>query len=501
MTAPAFDDSSYEYELHPALRHGDPFRSALHQAFRPRILESAAETESPTVPRQFGTYMAIARPELSWTAKHFQLMQRTLDRVTAGELRRVFFQIAIRHGKTEHNSIGYSTYRLEDDPRFRWLIASYNQRQADKLSREIRKLARARKVLISDDRDTASEWETAAGGGCRAVGAGTGVASVNADGIIIDDPIGSRDDAESQAKRDQVWDWITNDLLARCEPHTIVLMSMSRWHKDDPAGRILDGRAGNWEFIDLPGRGEPNDPLGRKVGEPLWPQFRGEEWLDEKRAELGEYGFASLIQGRPRPREGGMFKWAWWDIIDETPAVGRLVRYWDLAGTEPKGGKHDPDYTSGALECRMSDNRTAIVDVTRFRKSIAQRDAELEQICRDDLQNYRGRQIEWWIETEAGIAGEDRTKELVRRLQARGMTVHTEHPTGSKILRAEPLASAAEAKNVVLVRNDDWNDQFRAQAADFPNGTHDDDIDAASGAYSKLSEPEGGEYGSSTYSY
>ncbi len=77
------------------------------------------------------------------------------------------------------------------------------------------------------------------------------------------------------------------------------------------------------------------------------------------------------------------------------------------------------------------------------------------------------------------------------------MTVHTEHPTGSKILRAEPLASAAEAKNVVLVKGD-WNDSFRAQAADFPNGTHDDDIDSASGAYAKISESDGGDWGSSS---
>src|SRR5690606_27799432 len=109
----------------------------------------------------------------------------------------------------------------------------YNQRQAEKFSREIRKLARARGIALSKDRDTAGEWETAAGGGVRAVGAGAGVAGVNADLILIDDPIGSRDEAESAAHRDRVWDWITSDLLARAEPHTAVLFTMSRWHQDD----------------------------------------------------------------------------------------------------------------------------------------------------------------------------------------------------------------------------------------------------------------------------
>lgn len=435
----------------------------------------------------FGKWMAVARPEYEWTAPHFQAMQERLDAVTAGTLRRVYFQVPIRHGKTEHNTIGYGTYRLERDPKVRVLVCSYNEKRAQKFSREIRRLARGRGVALSAERDAAGEWETAAGGGVQAVGAGAGVASVNADLILIDDPIGSRDDAESQAKRDQVWDWLTNDILARCEPQTAVVMTMSRWHSDDPAGRLRDQQSARWDMLDLPAEAEKDDPLGRAEGGPLWPELRGVDWLAEKREELGAYGFASLLQGRPRPREGGMFKWSWWQLLDSVPATGQMIRYWDLAGTEPKGKGHDPDFSAGALLCRLPDQRTAIVDVTRFRKSINARDVELEGVCRNDLANYRGR-VRWWIETEAGIAGEERTATLVRRLQALGMAVSTEHPTGKKIHRAEPLASKAEAGNVVLCPGD-WRDAFRAEAADFPNGKHDDQIDAAAGADAKLSVP------------
>lgn len=443
-----------------------------------------ASPRATATPDHYAEWIAAARPGFQWTARHFREMQDRLDAVTAGTLRRVFFQIPIRHGKTEHNTIGYGAYRLERQPSTRLLVGSYNQAQANKFSREIKRLAKARGVAISTTRDATEEWETAAGGGVRAVGAGAGVASVNADVILIDDPIGSRDDAESQAKRDQVWDWITNDLLARCEPHTAVLFTMSRWHTDDPAGRLRDGQAGTWHVLDLPARAEAKDALGRAEGEPLWPELRNDAWLDEKRQELTEYGFASLLQGRPRPREGGMFKWTWWQQIDVVPAVGPMIRYWDLAGTEPKGRGHDPDYSAGALACRTPDQRTVLVDVARDRKSIAARDAWLEELARADRATYGGR-VRWWIETEAGIAGKDRTVQLVRRLQAIGMPVSTEHPTGNKIHRAEPLASMAEAGNVLLGPGA-WRDAFRAEAADFPNGTHDDQIDAAAGAVSKL---------------
>jgi len=415
-------------------------------------------------------------------------MQAKLDAVTDGTIRRMYFQIPVRHGKTEHNTIRYPAYRILHNPKIRVLIGSYNQTKANEFSRDLRRLVRSLGVKMSPDLDAVSQWDTAAGGRVRVVGAGAGVAGVNADLIILDDPVGSRDDAESAPERDRVWDWFTNDILARCEPRTAVVMTMSRWHQDDPAGRLRAQQGARWDILDLPAEAEENDPLGRQVGGLLWPEHRNQDWIDEKKAELGAYAYAAMLQGRPRPREGGMFKWAWWQLLPAIPATGPMVRYWDLAGTEPKHRGHDPDYSAGALACRMQDRRTALVDVTRFRLSIAARDAQLLAIARADLAAYPGRVV-WWIETEAGIAGADRTADLVRSLHALGMSVYTEHPTGKKVHRAEPLASAAEAGNVVLCPGD-WRDAFRDEAANFPQGTHDDQIDAAAGALAKLSMPQ-----------
>ena len=451
----------------------------------------AAATRS-TVPAHYADWLATARADYQWDAPHFRAMQAVIDRVTAGDQRRCYFSIPIRHGKTEHNTIGYAAYRLERDPKTRIIVGSYNQRQADKFSRDIRRLARARGVALSSERDAAGEWETAAGGGVRAVGAGAGLASVNADLIIIDDPIGSREDAESQAHRDRVWDWLTSDVLARAEPHTAVLITMSRWHQDDPAGRLLDRQGGNWHVLDLPARAEPNDPLGRAVGQPLWPEHRGEEWLAEKEVELLPYGFASLLQGRPRPREGGMFKWEWWRDIDALPAGASIVRYWDMAGTRQKSKGHDPDYTAGVAACRTNDGRTIVTHVDRFRVEVAARDAAIVARARADLARYGYGRVTYWIESQAGISGEDATAALLRQVQSVGVTAFAERPTGSKAERARPVASAALAGNVYLYTDEPdgpWRDALKAEAADFPHGNHDDQIDALSGAFAKLSTP------------
>lgn len=474
---------------------------ALHAAVALMDREKGEDGKKVIPSSSYGTWIAEARSEFRWDYPHFLMMQEVLDAVTEQVIKRALFNVALRHGKTEHNTISYAAYRLELDPSTRILLGSYNQRQAYKLSRAIRRLSRLRGVVLSREAEAVGEWETTWGGGLRAVGAGEGVASVNADLILIDDPIGSRDDAESLAKRDQVWDWITNDILARSEPHTQAIFSMPRWHIDDPAGRMLDRQASRWHVVDLPGRAEPEkddgkgnvyvDPLGREVDEVLWPELRGEQWHDDMRVDLGEYGYASLIQGRPRPREGGLFKWDWWKKLDTAPVMRRMIRYWDLAGTKPRGGSHDPDHTAGALLGLMDNECTCIVDMERFRETVAPRDARLLEVCGEDLKKYRGR-VKWWIETETGIQGKERTANIVRKLQILGMPVYTEHPTGSKLSRAEPLASKAEAGNVYLGPGE-WRDPFRVEACDFTGdgSSHDDQIDAASGADAKLSIPAG----------
>jgi hypothetical protein len=114
-----------------------------------------AQVRRDSLPTRYADWLAIARPEHRWDARHFAAMQEILDRVTAGTERRVYFQIPIRHGKSEHNTIGYPVYCLERNPKTRLIVGSYNQRQADKFSREIRRLAKARGVAVSGDRDAA----------------------------------------------------------------------------------------------------------------------------------------------------------------------------------------------------------------------------------------------------------------------------------------------------------------------------------------------------------
>jgi predicted phage terminase large subunit-like protein len=325
------------------------------------------------------------------------------------------------------------------------------------------------------------DWETTAGGGVRAVGVGAGVTGYGADLILIDDPIRSREDAESDLFRERLIEWFHDDLWTRQEPGAAIIQIATRWHEADLAGHLLAEMAAGgerWEYLNLPALAEENDPLGREPGDALCPERYPVEELEAARCVLGSYSFAALYQGRPSPREGGFFKRAWFEIVNAGPVVAERVRYWDKAATDGAG-----DYTAGVLMAKTADGVFFVEDVVKGQWSPGQREAVILQTAERD-RTVRGR-VRIYVEQEPGSGGKESALASVRSLA--GFDIHAETVTGSKEVRAEPFAAQAEAGNVKLVAGP-WTGPFLAELVSFPTGAHDDQIDAASGAFNKLTE-------------
>ena len=162
------------------------------------LVDADASDSAEFVP--YGRWLKEHRPEFRWDYPHFQLMGSRLDEVTLGKLDRYVACIAIRHGKTQFNSVGYIAYRIHQDPTCSIILAMYKKDIALKFSREIRALCRSLGVQMSIESDAAGEWETTSGGGLIAQGR-SGLASRNAKLIVIDDMVGERAEAESPATR------------------------------------------------------------------------------------------------------------------------------------------------------------------------------------------------------------------------------------------------------------------------------------------------------------
>lgn len=183
-----------------------------------------------------------------------------------------------------------------------------------------------------------------------------------------------------------------------------------------------------------------------------------------------------LLRGnwKIRPTAGKVFNRAWLQsrIVDSAPTEANRLRYWDKAGTEGAG-----DYSAGVRIAHAA-GVWYVEHVVRGRWSSHKRNEIMRVVAESD-----GVEVPIVVEQEPGSGGKESAEISVRSLA--GFAVRAEPVTGDKVTRAGPLAAQAEAGNVRLVRGP-WNEDFLAELHNFPEGGHDDQVDAASGAFTKL---------------
>lgn len=209
------------------------------------------------------------------------------------------------------------------------------------------------------------------------------------------------------------------------------------------------------------------------------PHLDREEYVHSL-MELDPVTRQQLLEGDWSARQAGdKFRREWFEIVDEAPADARRVRYWDLAATEPKPGK-DPDWTVGA-KMSEKDGIFYVEDIKRIRQTPRHVEALIRQTAEID-----GRAVEIYMEQEPGSSGVNTIDHYRRRILL-GFTFRGNKTTGSKEIRANPVSAAAEAGNIKLVRGP-WINDFLDEAEAFPGGSHDDQVDAVSGAFEMLAK-------------
>lgn len=173
-----------------------------------------------------------------------------------------------------------------------------------------------------------------------------------------------------------------------------------------------------------------------------------------------------------RPAAGKYFNRSWFELVDAVPAEALRCRYWDRAATV------DGDFTAGVREARVEDAEYFVEDIVRFRGRPRDVQATIRQTAELD-----GPGVTQVLEQDPGQAGEVEIDLLLRLLD--GFDVRVIRPTGDKITRAAPWSARCEARAVKLVRGA-WNKAFLEEHEAFPEGSNDDQVDAAGGAHSYL---------------
>lgn len=327
-------------------------------------------------------------------------------------------------------------------------------------------------IGISPDNQAAGRWETTAGGEYFAAGVGGSITGRRADLVLIDDPVRSREDADSETVRNRTWDWYRSDLYTRLKPDARIVLIQTRWHEDDLAGRLMAEMAAGgdqWDVVSLPAIAEGGDLLGRPVGAPLWPEWEDEAALAQKRRAIGPRDWSALYQQRPAPEEGDYFRGEWLKPYEHDPARQTLRVYGgsDYAVTADGG-----DYTVHVVVGLDPTGRMYLLDLWRKQ---AGSDVWVEAFC--DLV------LEWkplaWAEEQGQIrAGVGPFLER-RQRERKAYAVREQFPTrGDKAVRAQSIRGRMALEGLYVPIKAPWYPALMLELLSFPAGKHDDQVDA-----------------------
>jgi predicted phage terminase large subunit-like protein len=427
--------------------------------------------------------------KLAKLAKHHALLLDALQKVESGEIPNLMVLMPPGSAKSTYVDVVFVPWFMSRRPRRNVILASYASEIAEKQGRRARQLIRSKSfgnlmdVELRNDQKAAHQWTLTNGSEFMAGGILSGLTGNRGALGILDDPIKGRSEAESQTIRDKTWSAYLDDFCSRLIPGAPQVMILTRWHEDDPAGRILpdgwDGESGmfdgkdgrKWYVLCVPAIADRrDDPLGRKLGETLWPEwFSLEHW---KPFQLNKRTWSSLYQQKPAPDEGTFFQKSWFRRYRPGSQPKHLSKY--LTSDHAPGGQDHNDFN-----CVRVWGVDALGDIYML-------DGFRTQETLDDTVDKaltlvkKHKPFAWFPEADnnwKAIAGF-----VARRMREKSAFVRVDpvSPHGAdKPTKAQPFQAMAATGRVWIPEGPE-GDEVLEQYAKFPGGKNDDEVDAAS---------------------
>lgn len=438
---------------------------------------------------------------------HIDAISEHLEAISFGHIQKLLINIPPRHMKSLMTCVFWPCWEWgpRKRPTVRWLFSSYAEQLSKRDSLKCRRLIQSdwyqerwgEVYQITSDQNEKMRFENDHTGyrvATSVMGMGTGEGG---DRIVVDDPHNVKE-GESDLKREAVLLWWDESMSTRGNtPESARVIIMQRVHDRDLSGHVLEEKEG-YIHLCLPARyegnrvktvipldGPPFEDPRKNYGEPLWEAMYDDAALHELEGEMSEYAIAGQLQQRPSPRGGGMFKVENFKIVNayRPDYIEKMVRYWDKAGTEGGGAR-----TAGVLIAKIKQDMTTllgysyiVLDVVKGQWSAGTRERRIKEVAELD-----GKQVEVWVEREPGSGGKESAESSIKNLA--GWRAYSDRVTGSKEVRAEPYASQVEVQNVAVF-NAEWTRDFIVEHEKFPTGRFKDQVDAAGGAFSKVTVP------------
>lgn len=463
-------------------------------------------------PAGFLTVTSHGNPNPWIPYRHHALIDAELVKVALGKTQLLILQVPIQHGKSTLGSVGNAVWTLGRFPeRFVVAISHTQDFARDRIGAPARQLFERYGEQIFDlkiDRrsDASDRWNIAGHeGGFFCTGVGAAIEGRRIDLAIIDDPIGTLAEAQSEKYQQGLYDWYQAQLYPRLAPKAGIIVIMSRWSRNDFVARLIDaginGTGPTPVVIDLPAVAlQPEeysggrDPLRRQPGEALWPEVRPLEFLRGVRNAIGERFFAARYLGRPGAPGGTFFKKSW---LREYEFDGTNLVYYDNRGgletvrRVPYVTLRRRQYIDLATSLKSDADYFVIltVGINPVNKDVFILNVLRDRVAGPDQRRLVFEQFGVWKPQRIKIEAVGYQLAFVQSMIAEGLPVAPIlRGRGDKAERATQAAVRYEQGCVFHPRTAGWKAEFENELLAFPRGGHDDQVDTIADACNDLTD-------------
>jgi len=420
--------------------------------------------------------------------RHHRVIAEKLEKVAAGEIKRLIINMPPRHSKSELASYLMPAWFLGRNPKLKIIQATMNTELATRFGRKVRDLIadpHYREIFpdtdLKADSQAAGRWETSQRGEYFAAGVGAAMTGRGADLLIIDDPH-SEQDALSSTAYDMTYEWYTSGPRQRLQPGGSIIIVQTRWSKKDLTGRLLQAQGSDimsdrWEVVEF--------PAILPSGNPLWPEFWAKEELLGVKASLSPGKWNAQWQQNPVSEETALIKREWWQTWEKesVPRLQYVLQSYDTAFSK----KETADYTAITTWGVFDPNEDGTEHIILL-------DAQKGRYNFPELKEEALSQYEYWEPDMVLIEGKASGLPLADELIRVNIPVITYSPGRrkrgggvDKTTRMHMVAPIFEAGRV-WVPEKKFAEEVIEECASFPNGEHDDYCDSMTMALIRFRE-------------